>query len=93
MTTDNQYRAMSRDLITELWHLWGRDKFNAWWQENVVALNGKIWWTYRDEYLILKEARDEMGLQELYDKIFRKEYEEETLRAKEWHEQMIDERP
>ena len=81
MTTETQFHTMARDLVAVLWRIWGRDKFNAYWEREIVALRGKVILNYKSLYIYLKVEHDE--LQGLYDQIFRKQYFDEIERQHE----------
>jgi hypothetical protein len=85
MTTDLQYKSMARDLIQELSNAMGRDKFQAYWDMNLAPLRGKVFLTYRDLYVILKEEHD--GLESLYSQVFGKQYAEECDRRLQQQEE------
>jgi hypothetical protein len=68
MITEIEYKAMAKDLCRELSEVWGRDKFQEWWECNIITMNGVITWDYKSLYLVLKSEHD--YLMELRDRVF-----------------------
>ena len=91
MTTENEFHIMVHDRCLELREIWGDDKFNDWWQRNVVALNGIIVWDYKTLFHVLNNEYQCEKLE--HDKLFAGTYAEEIQQSQEWRQQSIDERP
>jgi chemotaxis regulatin CheY-phosphate phosphatase CheZ len=89
MTTQHKYHEMARDLIVELTAVWGQEKWQDWWNENIVPLRHKVNLTYKDLYRILKDEHDE--LQQLKDVIFRNQYIDLMAQIYDRREQMMEE--
>jgi hypothetical protein len=41
-TTTMIYQEMNRSIIVELEDRWGKEKFQEWYEETIVPLNGKV---------------------------------------------------
>ncbi len=91
MTSERQYRYMCREAVCMLEFAWGKEKFQEWYEEIIIPLNGKIYLDYHGYYTMLKAELD--GLYQMYDRIFRNQYEEEIAMAHDWADQQIQERP
>jgi len=66
--SEKQYHAMVKDAVRELENAWGKEKFQEWYNENILPLNGKVYLDYHSYYTILKGEMD--GLMDLYDQVF-----------------------
>ena len=66
--SEHQYHAMCRDAVVTLVNAWGLDKFNEWYRDTILPMNGKVYLDYHSYYIILKGELD--GLYELYDQTF-----------------------
>lgn len=66
--SEHQYHGMCRQAVAALVNAWGYEHFEEWYRENILALNGKIYWDYHSYYTYLKAELD--GLYQLYDQTF-----------------------
>ena len=88
--SEKQYHEMVRDLVVQLEKLWGKEKFQEWYKDNILPLNGKIYLDYRSYYIMLKAEMDVYHI--LYSQ-FREQYAEQDAMARDWTEQHFSERP
>ena len=66
--SERQYHGMCRQAVIALVSAWGYEKFQEWYEANIIPLNGKIFWDYHSYYTYLKAELD--GLYQLYDQTF-----------------------
>ena len=66
--SEHQYHAMCNEAVRALVDAWGYEKYQEWYELNILPLNGKIFWDYHSFYTYLKAELD--GLYQLYDKTF-----------------------
>ena len=66
--SEREYHSMCRQAVTALVSAWGYEKFQEWYEANIIPLNGKIFWDYHSYYTYLKAELD--GLYQLYDQTF-----------------------
>jgi hypothetical protein len=59
---------MVRQAVAELENAWGKDKFQEWYEETIIPLNGKIYMDYHGYYTILQGELE--GLYDLYNEVF-----------------------
>lgn len=77
-TTTMIYQEMNRSIIVELEDKWGKEKFQEWYEETVIPLNGKV------------EVTPQLYHQLLESELHYIEFE---LQAADWTEQHYSERP
>jgi len=66
--SEREYHAMCRDAVSTLENVWGKEKFEAWYRDTVLPMNGKVYLDYHSYYTILKAELD--TLYQLYDEMF-----------------------
>jgi hypothetical protein len=69
------YDALVRNAEVEMINRMGEEKYLVWRQYNLVALNGKVLWNSKAEYLAMKEELE--GDDRLYDQVFLNRYADE----------------
>lgn len=68
-TTNMIYQQMNRSIIVELEDRWGKEKFQEWYEETILPLNGKVEVTPQLYHQLLESELHYIDTMTLFDEM------------------------